>query len=91
MELTLLSDAADCALGFAPSSLLVVTELPGASAASVGYLGASGRLISNGWSCTPSAYGLRWQRGDVIGIGLEQDSNRVFFVRNGVRLPSIAY
>jgi hypothetical protein len=91
MELILLSDAADCALGFADSGSFDIRELPGTSAAdSVGYLGASGRLISNGLYCIPSSYGPHWQRGDVIGIGMEKDSSRVFFVHNGVRLRSIA-
>ncbi|KAL7750374.1 hypothetical protein RI367_004147 [Sorochytrium milnesiophthora] len=64
-------------------------RLPGWHHWSVAYHSDDGRVFaSNGGKGRP--YAKPWRRDDVVGVGLDTATGRVFFTRNGTRLPDVA-
>jgi Ran-binding protein 9/10 len=83
---------AEIALGFCTSSAKLI-EFPGwppkpiaPNVQSWAYHGDDGGFYASDTNKWPQQYGKHYGPGDTVGCGLEVDSQRIFFTRNGVRI-----
>lgn len=66
-----------------------VFRLPGMHQYSVAYDSTAHRRLNQPFKAT--AYGRKWQRGDVIGVGYRSRLGTVFFTHNGKKLDDVVH